>query len=89
MNFLCLLGGGGFSSSNGPDGFVGNDYIIPVVNVCLDCCHLSLIDSHGVSSLSFLKLFTNAGNDLKVVFQGMLCLQSNNFITLTEDVSSF
>mmetsp|Transcript_28117 Transcript_28117/g.32241 ORF Transcript_28117/g.32241 Transcript_28117/m.32241 type:complete len:200 (+) Transcript_28117:483-1082(+) len=88
MDFLSLVRRGDLSGSDSPDGFVGNNHIVPVGNLVLDGSHLSSDNFHGLSGFSFFQEFTNAENNLKAVVQSDLGLVSDDFITFTVQRSS-
>lgn len=80
-----LFGGGGFASTDGPDGLVGDNNVGPVADLFGIRAHLASNNFVGIASLALLQGFANAGNDLEASGQGMLSLLSDEFIRLLED----
>mmetsp|Transcript_440 Transcript_440/g.1006 ORF Transcript_440/g.1006 Transcript_440/m.1006 type:complete len:217 (+) Transcript_440:1341-1991(+) len=85
MSVLCLLRSGSQSSSNGPDGFIGNDNIVPVllaedIGICLNLRKDKVI---GSSSLTCLQWLTAACNNLQSLVKSILGLGGNLSISLS------
>mmetsp|Transcript_45779 Transcript_45779/g.128808 ORF Transcript_45779/g.128808 Transcript_45779/m.128808 type:complete len:336 (-) Transcript_45779:28-1035(-) len=85
MGFLSLLGGGSKTSTDGPDGFIGNDNIFPVflgenISIGLDLREDEIV---GGSSFTVFKGFSTACHDLESLVQGVLRLRRNLSITFS------
>jgi hypothetical protein len=85
MGVLGLFRGGGQTSSNGPDGFVGNDDLLPVllgegIGISLDLRENILV---GGSSLPLLKGLSTACHDRQTLVQGVLGLGGDLNIALS------
>mmetsp|Transcript_9601 Transcript_9601/g.17333 ORF Transcript_9601/g.17333 Transcript_9601/m.17333 type:complete len:214 (+) Transcript_9601:307-948(+) len=85
MGLLRHLRGGGETSTNGPDGFVGNRHIGPILLAKNGggCLELFGADVHGRSSLTFLLLLSDAKHNLKTLGKCQLRLLGNKFAVLT------
>mmetsp|Transcript_13312 Transcript_13312/g.21849 ORF Transcript_13312/g.21849 Transcript_13312/m.21849 type:complete len:202 (+) Transcript_13312:460-1065(+) len=85
MSLLCLLRSSSQSSSNGPDGFIGNDNIVPIfltenIGICLNLREDKVICS---SSLTCFQWLTTARNNLQSLVKSILGLGGNLGITLS------
>ena len=84
VSILSDLRGGGLSSADGPDGFVGEDDGAPRVGgLLLDGIELSLEDIVGLSGLALLKSLTNAEDNLESGGEGTLDLDGDHLVGLT------
>ena len=70
------------TSSNSPDGFIGNDNILPGIlrQLALDSIELAGDDIQGLSSFSLFETFTNAEDDAQVILNSVFGLIGNNLI---------
>lgn len=89
VDFIHLLCGRSFTSSNGPDWFVCQNDIVPVVDFILDCVKLSLDDFDSFVLLSFGQCFSKAEDDFQVQIKTVLDFFGDNIISLTKMSSSF
>lgn len=85
VNLLSLLGGGDLASANGPDGFVGNDNLGPVVDLGLEGLELLADNLNGLAGLALLEALTTAPDDVNAVLGSVLGLGGNNVVRLAED----
>lgn len=60
--------------SHGPDGFICNNNVGPVLDLVGNGLELTSDDFGGLASLAFLELFTNASNDADTGVQGVSSL---------------
>ena len=76
VDFFSLFGGGGLSSTNGPDGFIGNDDSVVVFGgeLALQSIELSGDDVQSFIAFSLLKRFTDTEDDVKTVVQSVSSL---------------
>mmetsp|Transcript_17888 Transcript_17888/g.26244 ORF Transcript_17888/g.26244 Transcript_17888/m.26244 type:complete len:338 (-) Transcript_17888:429-1442(-) len=85
VGILSLLRGGSQTSSDGPNGFVGNDSVLPVllcenIGVSLDLRKHVFVSS---SSLTCLKRLSTARHNLKSLIQSIFRLLGNLLIALS------
>ena len=85
MYFLCLLGAGHLPGSDGPDGFVGNDNLGPVLDLFLDSPQLRSDDFDGFVALSLFQRLSTAENDADSTIESSLGLRGNELIVFLED----
>ena len=71
VDLLSLGGGGDLAGTDGPDGLVGNDDVVPVLDGVGVGLELSADDSGGLAGLSLLEGLTEAGNDLDAVLESV------------------
>eukprot|EP00475_Leptophrys_vorax_P020673 TRINITY_DN2834_c0_g1_i4.p1 TRINITY_DN2834_c0_g1~~TRINITY_DN2834_c0_g1_i4.p1 ORF type:complete len:151 (+),score=12.77 TRINITY_DN2834_c0_g1_i4:322-774(+) len=91
MDFLSLSRSCGQTSSNCPNGFIGNNDLSPVVSRYLisDGCKLSEAHVERLLTFSLLELLTNARNNAELALESRNDLISNNNIRLSIKRSSF
>lgn len=89
MNFLGLLWGGGFSSADGPNRFVGEYNIRPVLDSIGKSLGLAEDYSLGLTGFTFLQRFTDASDDLQSLSEGMDYLIGDQLVGFTEQLSAF
>ena len=65
VSVLCLLWRGDLTSSDGPDGLVGDDDVAPLglLKLISNCLKLSGVDLAGLASFSLLELLADACHD--------------------------
>ncbi len=85
VGVLSLLGGGGETGSNGPDGFVGDDDVLPVlggenVGVGLDLGENKVV---GGSGFTVFKGFSAACEDLDSLVEGVFGLGGDLLVGFT------
>mmetsp|Transcript_6682 Transcript_6682/g.11669 ORF Transcript_6682/g.11669 Transcript_6682/m.11669 type:complete len:211 (+) Transcript_6682:407-1039(+) len=90
MSFLCHLGRGGKSGANGPDGFVGNGDLGPVLQRKGLGKRLQLLgtDLHSNATLTLSLLLTDAEHDLETVVDGNLGLFGAEVVGLATHAES-
>ena len=102
MGLLGNFRGSSLASSDSPDGFVGNNYMLPVVlfnsfysflyfrsHFTAEGSQLSLEDIVGLVSFSLGKGFTDTVDDFQVISNSVLGLLGNDLIGLRIILSSF
>jgi len=86
---LSLLWSGNLTSADGPDGFVSDDDVGPVVDEFTDCGKLLCVDVIGLARFSLVEFLTNAGHNLEIVVDSVLHLLSDDLVSLAKDVATF
>ena len=88
---MCVLGNGWSGSlacTNSPDGFISDHNSRPLLYGALNSIKLLLKDVVGLTSLSLLKCLTNAEDSLETGGLSLGDLLSNDFVSLTEELST-
>mmetsp|Transcript_9600 Transcript_9600/g.20254 ORF Transcript_9600/g.20254 Transcript_9600/m.20254 type:complete len:214 (-) Transcript_9600:66-707(-) len=90
MGLLCHFRGGGESSTNGPDGFVSNRDIGPILLAENGggCLKLFGADVHGCSGLTLLLLLSDAKHNLEALAKCQFRLLGNKFAVLARHSES-
>lgn len=91
VSFLGDFRGGSLASSDGPDGFVSNNDLVPLVlrNSTDQSIELGLQDICGLVGFSLLEGFTNAVDNGETLLNGILGLGGNDSVGLAIEGSSF
>ena len=91
VDVLGLLNGSNLAGANRPDGFVGNDDVLPVSvasKLGLQLAELLLDDGNGLVRLTLLQGLAAAPDDTNTTISGELGLGSNHIVGLAQDGSS-
>lgn len=75
-----LLRASSFTSTNGPDWFISNNYILPIAYFILNSFDLLSDNSFSLSSFTFFKSFTNTCNNRQSRFESMIYFFSNKLL---------
>ena len=88
VGLLGHLGGGGFSSADGPHGLVSNDDAVPVRDGGKESVELSLEDVVGRSGLTVLEGLSDADNGVEASILSLLDLLGDAIVGLVEKLST-
>lgn len=88
VDFVNLLGSGCFTSTDGPNGFVSKDDVVPVGDSVLDGVKLTLDDFDGLISFTFGQSFTETENNFQSEFKAIFDFFGNDGIGFTKMCSS-
>mmetsp|Transcript_21483 Transcript_21483/g.37781 ORF Transcript_21483/g.37781 Transcript_21483/m.37781 type:complete len:227 (+) Transcript_21483:383-1063(+) len=91
MSFLCHFWGGSESSTDGPNRFIRNGNLVPVLGVENLGKGFQLLGTnlHGGSSFTFFLLFTDGKHDLQALIKGNLAFFGAQGLRLSGHSKSF
>jgi len=87
VGILSLLRRSGHTSTDSPDGLVGNNDLAPIVDLLADSIELASVDGIGLTRLTLIKLLTNASHDAEVLLERHLHLLCDFLVGLTKDMA--